>query len=772
MKPMEPGSSSDLNEQALFYHRHPRPGKLEIQAIKPLGNQRDLALAYSPGVAAPCLAIRDNPEDAALYTGRANLVAVVSNGTAVLGLGNIGPLASKPVMEGKAVLFKKFAGIDVFDIEIDAPEVERMVSVISALEPTFGGINLEDIKAPECFEVEEQLRARMNIPVFHDDQHGTAIIVAAAILNGLELAGKDIKSAKIVTSGAGAAALACLNLLVGLGATRENIFVTDLEGVVFKGRTALMDRWKAVYAQKTEARTLAEVIPGADVFLGLSAAGVLKAELLKLMAKKPMIMALANPVPEIMPDLAREARPDAMICTGRSDFPNQVNNVLCFPYIFRGALDAGATTINEDMKLAAVRAIAALAREEPSDIAARAYSGETPIFGPDYLIPSPFDQRLILRIAPAVAKAAAETGVAARPIEDFDAYRDRLNRFVFRSGLIMKPLFSSAKLASRNRVIFAEGEDERVLRAAQVVLEEGIARPILVGRPSVVEARLQRYGLRIRPEADFELVNPENDPRFRDYVDELVQAIGRLGTTPEAARTLVRTNNTIIGCLALRQGDADALICGLEGRFERHLRNVSQIIGKREGIRDISALTLLISNEGATFFTDTHVTLNPTPEEITEMTILAADEIRRFGIEPVAALLSHSDFGSRDSESAQKMRRACEMLAILAPKLATDGEMHGDTALLPDLRQRIFPHSRLKGAANLLVFPNLDAANIALSLVRTMTDALQVGPILLGTEKTAHILSPSVTSRGVVNMTALAVVEAEGRALQQERTRK
>jgi malate dehydrogenase (oxaloacetate-decarboxylating)(NADP+) len=772
MKPMEPGSSSDLNEQALFYHRHPRPGKLEIQAIKPLGNQRDLALAYSPGVAAPCLAIRDNPEDAALYTGRANLVAVVSNGTAVLGLGNIGPLASKPVMEGKAVLFKKFAGIDVFDIEIDAPEVERMVSVISALEPTFGGINLEDIKAPECFEVEEQLRARMNIPVFHDDQHGTAIIVAAAILNGLELAGKDIKSAKIVTSGAGAAALACLNLLVGLGATRDNIFVTDLEGVVFKGRTALMDRWKAVYAQKTEARTLAEVIPGADVFLGLSAAGVLKAELLKLMAKKPMIMALANPVPEIMPDLAREARPDAMICTGRSDFPNQVNNVLCFPYIFRGALDAGATTINEDMKLAAVRAIAALAREEPSDIAARAYSGETPIFGPDYLIPSPFDQRLILRIAPAVAKAAAETGVAARPIEDFDAYRDRLNRFVFRSGLIMKPLFSSAKLASRNRVIFAEGEDERVLRAAQVVLEEGIARPILVGRPSVVEARLQRYGLRIRPEADFELVNPENDPRFRDYVDELVQAIGRLGTTPEAARTLVRTNNTIIGCLALRQGDADALICGLEGRFERHLRNVSQIIGKREGIRDISALTLLISNEGATFFTDTHVTLNPTPEEITEMTILAADEIRRFGIEPVAALLSHSDFGSRDSESAQKMRRACEMLAILAPKLATDGEMHGDTALLPDLRQRIFPHSRLKGAANLLVFPNLDAANIALSLVRTMTDALQVGPILLGTEKTAHILSPSVTSRGVVNMTALAVVEAEGRALQQERTRK
>jgi malate dehydrogenase (oxaloacetate-decarboxylating)(NADP+) len=772
MKPMDAGSSSDLNEQALFYHRYPRPGKLEIQAIKPLGNQRDLALAYSPGVAAPCLAIRDNPDNAALYTGKANLVAVVSNGTAVLGLGDIGPLASKPVMEGKAVLFKKFAGIDVFDIEIDAPEVERMVSVVSALEPTFGGINLEDIRAPECFEVEEQLRGRMNIPVFHDDQHGTAIIVAAAILNGLELAGKDIATARIVASGAGAAALACLNLLVGLGAKHKNIFVTDLEGVVYAGRTALMDRWKAVYAQQTEARTLADIIPGADVFLGLSAAGVLKPELLKSMAEKPMIMALANPVPEIMPDLARAARPDAMICTGRSDFPNQVNNVLCFPYIFRGALDAGATTINEEMKLAAVRAIAALAREEPSDIAARAYSGETPTFGLDYLIPSPFDQRLILRIAPAVARAAAETGVAARPILDMDAYQDRLNRFVFRSGLVMKPLFSAAKLANSNRVIFAEGEDERVLRAAQVVLEEGIARPILVGRPNVVEARLQRYGLRIRPEADFELINPENDPRFRDYVDELVGVTGRKGTTPEAARTLVRTNNTIIGCLALRRGDADAMICGLEGRFERHLRNVSQIVGKREGIRNLSALTLLITNEGATFFTDTHIMLNPTSEEITEMTILAADEIRRFGIDPVAALLSHSDFGSRESESAQKMRQACEILAILAPKLSTDGEMHGDTALVPELRQRIFPHSRLKGAANLLVFPNLDAANIALSLVRTMTGGLQVGPILLGTEKTAHILTPSVTSRGVVNMAALSVVEAEGRALQQERTRK
>jgi malate dehydrogenase (oxaloacetate-decarboxylating)(NADP+) len=767
-RPTTDGTPSDLEEQALFYHRYPRPGKLEIQAIKPLGNQRDLALAYSPGVAAPCLAIRDNPEDASLYTSRANLVAVISNGSAVLGLGNIGPLASKPVMEGKAVLFKKFAGIDVFDIEIDAPEIDRMVNVVSALEPTFGGINLEDIKAPECFEVEEQLRARMKIPVFHDDQHGTAIIVAAAILNGLELAGKDIASAKIVTSGAGAAALACLNLLVALGASVKNITVSDLEGVVYKGREVLMDRWKSVYANDTKARTLSDAIEGADVFLGLSAAGVLKPELLAKMAPRPMIMALANPTPEIMPDVARAARPDAMICTGRSDFPNQVNNVLCFPYIFRGALDVGATAINEEMKMAAVRAIAALAREEPSDIAARAYSGETPTFGPQYLIPSPFDQRLILRIAPAVAKAAADTGVAKRPIADMDAYVDQLNRFIFRSGLVMKPVFTAAKNAANKRVIYAEGEDERVLRAAQVLLEEEIAVPILVGRPSVVEARIQRFGLRIRPDVDFELVNPENDPRFRNYVDELVQVAGRKGVTPEAARTLVRTNSTIIGCLALRRGDANALICGLEGRFERHLRNVDQIIGRRSGIRELSALSMLIGNNGVSFFTDTHITFDPTAEEIAEMTILAADEIRRFGIEPVAALLSHSDYGSRDSDSARKMRRACEILAILAPKLAADGEMHGDTALVPELRQRIFPNSRIKGTANLFVFPNLDAANISLTLVKTMSDSLQVGPILLGASKTAHILTPSATSRGVVNMTAVAVVEAESRLMTQK----
>ncbi|OLP61415.1 malic enzyme [Xaviernesmea oryzae] len=753
-------TSGDLDAQALFFHRYPHPGKLEIQPTKPLGNQRDLALAYSPGVAAPCLAIRDDPRTAADYTARANLVAVVSNGSAVLGLGNIGPLASKPVMEGKAVLFKKFAGIDVFDIEIDAPEIERMVDVVSALEPTFGGINLEDIKAPECFEVERRLRETMNIPVFHDDQHGTAIIVAAAVLNGLELAGKKIEDAKIVTSGAGAAALACLNLLVNLGVKRENIWVHDLEGLVYEGREVLMDPWKSVYEQKSDKRTLADSIGGADVFLGLSAAGVLKPELLVQMAERPLIMALANPTPEIMPELARAARPDAMICTGRSDFPNQVNNVLCFPYIFRGALDCGASTINEEMKMAAVRAIAGLAREEPSDVAARAYSGETPIFGPDYLIPSPFDQRLILRIAPAVARAAAESGVATRPIADFDAYLDQLNRFVFRSGFIMKPIFTEAKDAPKNRVIFAEGEDERVLRAAQVLLEEGTARPILIGRPQIIENRLKRYGLRIRPETDFEVINPESDSRFRDYVDDYFALVGRLGVIPEAARTIVRTNQTVIGALSVKRGEADALICGVEGRYNKHLRDVSQIIGKRDGVLDFSALSLLILQRGAIFLTDTFVTFNPSSEEIAQKTVMAAQAIRRFGITPRAALVSHSNFGSRESESASKMRRALEILREIAPDLEVDGEMHGDSAISEVLRRRVMPDSTLTGEANLLVFPNLDAANITLGVVKSMMDGLHVGPMLLGSAQPAHILSPSVTSRGVVNMAALAVVEA------------
>ena len=759
-----PARLSDLEDAALFFHRHPIPGKLEIQATKPLGNQRDLALAYSPGVAAPCLAIRDDPATAADYTSRANLVAVVSNGTAVLGLGDIGPLASKPVMEGKAVLFKKFADINVFDIEIDAPGIERMVETIAALEPTFGGINLEDIKAPECFEVEERLKARMGIPVFHDDQHGTAIIVAAAVLNGLELAGKRLADVKIVSSGAGAAALACLNLLVSLGAKAGNIWLTDRHGVAYRGRAEEMDRWKEPYLKDTDARTLADVIDGADVFLGLSAAGVLKAELLARMAGHPLILALANPTPEIMPQEARAARPDAMICTGRSDFPNQVNNVLCFPYIFRGALDVGARAINEEMKVAAVRAIAGLAREEPSDVAARAYPGETPVFGPDYLIPSPFDPRLILRIAPAVAKAAMESGVAARPIEDMDAYIDRLNRFVFRSGLLMKPVFSAARAARVKRVIYADGEDERVLRAAQVVLEEGIARPILVGRPNVVETRLKRYGLKIRPGKDFEIINPEDDPRYRAYVEQLIELGGRRGVNQEAARTLVRTNTTVIGALAVVRGEADAVICGLEGRFERNLRNVDLIIGKRAGVREFSALSLLIMQRGVTFLTDTYVKLDPTTDEVVEMTMLAAEEIRRFGIEPKAALLSHSDFGSRDTPSALKMRAAAARLKELAPDLESDGEMHGDAALSEQLRRRVFPHSTLSGEANLLVFPGLDAANIALNTVKAMTDALHVGPILLGAAQPAHILTPSVTSRGVVNMTALAVVEAEQRA--------
>ncbi|HVK90733.1 MAG TPA: NADP-dependent malic enzyme, partial [Mycoplana sp.] len=736
------------------------PGKLEVVATKPMATQRDLSLAYSPGVAVPVLAIAADPSLAFDYTAKGNMVGVVSNGTAILGLGNLGPLAAKPVMEGKAVLFKRFADIDGIDLEVDTTDVDEFVNCVRPLGPTFGGINLEDIKAPECFEVERRLREKMDIPVFHDDQHGTAIIVAAAILNGLELAGKDIANAKIVASGAGAAALACLNLLVTLGARRENIWVHDIEGLVYEGREALMDQWKSVYAQATDKRALADTIDGADVFLGLSAAGVLKPELLARMADKPMILALANPTPEIMPEEARAARPDAMICTGRSDFPNQVNNVLCFPYIFRGALDCGARTINEEMKMAAVRAIAALAREEVSDVAARAYSGDTPTFGPNYLIPSPFDPRLILRIAPAVARAAAESGVASRPIADFDAYLDQLNRFVWRSGFIMKPIFAAAKKAGKKRVIFAEGEDERVLRAAQVLLEESTAQPILIGRPQIIETRLKRYGLRIRPSQDFEVINPEDDPRYRDYVDDYFKLVGRQGVTPEAARTIVRTNQTVIGALAVHRGEADALICGVEGRYAKHLRDVRQIIGLREGVTDFSALSLLISQRGATFFTDTYVTFDPTAEEVAQMTAMAAKEIRRFGITPRAALVSHSNFGSRDSVSAFKMRKAMALVREMAPDLEADGEMHGDSAISEALRQRVMPSSTLTGEANLLVFPNLDAANITLGVLKTMTDGLHVGPILLGAAMPAHILSPSVTSRGVVNMAALAVVEA------------
>jgi malate dehydrogenase (oxaloacetate-decarboxylating)(NADP+) len=717
-------------------------------------------------VAAACEAIAADPTEAASLTSRQNLVAVVTNGTAVLGLGDIGPLAAKPVMEGKAVLFKKFAGIDVFDIEVAENDVERLVEVVAALEPTFGGINLEDIKAPECFEVEARLKARMAIPVFHDDQHGTAIIVAAAVVNAMEFASKKLGGIKVVTSGAGAAALATLNLLVSLGVRRENIWVTDIEGAVYEGRNTLMDRWKEPYAQRTDMRTLAEVIEDADVFIGLSAGGVLKPEMLKRMAPTPLIMALANPNPEIMPDVARAARPDALICTGRSDFPNQVNNVLCFPYIFRGALDVAASSINEEMKAAAVNAIAALAREAPSDVVARAYGGEARPFGPDSLIPSPFDPRLILRIAPAVAKAAMETGVARQPLPDLAAYAESLGRFVFRSGFIMKPLFTAARDAPK-RVIYAEGEDERVLRAVQAVVEEGIAKPILIGRPSVVEARLKRFGLSMAIGREFDLINPEEDPRYRDYVATYLEAAGRKGITPDAARTLVRTNSTVIGAIALRRGDADALICGLEGRFQSNLRHISNIIGLAPGARQMAAMSLLITSKGAHFLADTHVTAEPSAEEIADMALACASHVRRFGIEPRIALLSHSDFGSADTASARKMQRALSLIQARATGLVVDGEMAADTALLQSIRDRVNPGSTLKGEANVLIMPNLDAANIALQIVKVLADALPVGPILIGPAKPAHILTPSVTARGIVNVTAVAVVEAQTRVPRQ-----
>jgi malate dehydrogenase (oxaloacetate-decarboxylating)(NADP+) len=753
--------TAQLKADALHFHAEPRPGKLEIAATKPLANQRDLALAYSPGVAFPCLAIAADPNAAALYTARQNLVAVLTNGTAVLGLGDIGPLAGKPVMEGKAVLFKKFAGIDVFDIEVAEKNVDRLVDVIVALEPTFGGINLEDIKGPECFEVEEKAKARMSIPVFHDDQHGTAIIVSAAVTNALELAGKTIDKVKIVCTGAGAAALASLNLLVSLGAKRENITVCDVEGVVYKGRETLMDRWKAVYAQDTSARTLGEVIEGADIFIGLSAAGVLKPEMLKRMAPDPLVMALANPNPEIMPELALEARPDAMICTGRSDYPNQVNNVLCFPYIFRGALDVHASEINEAMKKAAAAAIAALARETPSEVVAQAYDGHSVLFGKTSLIPSPFDPRLMLRIAPAVARAAMESGVARQPIADFDAYADRLNRFVFRSGFMMKPLFAKAR-AAKKRVIYSEGEDERVLRATQVVLEEGIAVPVLIGRPDVMRDRIQRFGLTLKVGDDFEVINPQDDPRYRDYVATYLKVAGRKGVTPDVARTVVRTSPSVIGALALHRGEVDALICGLEGRFASRLKHIRDIVGLAPGVKDFSALSLVIASTGVYFLADTHVRYDPSAEEIADTAIACAHHVRRFGIEPKIALISHSDFGSADTPSARKMREALRILESRAPELEVDGEMQADAALSLVARQRVMSSSRIQGPANVLIFPNLDAGSTALQLTRVISDALPVGPILIGPAKPAHVLTPTVTARGIVNMTAIAAVEAVG----------
>ncbi len=764
-QPGGPFVSTDINEQrkalreaALHFHQFPKPGKLEIQPTKPLGNQRDLALAYSPGVAAPCEEIAENPDVVGKYTSRQNLVAVISNGTAVLGLGNIGALASKPVMEGKAVLFKKFAGIDVFDLEIDELDPQKFIDAVAPLWPTFGGINLEDIRAPDCFEIEEALRERMPIPVFHDDQHGTAIIVGAAVLNGLELKGKRIEDVKICASGAGAAAIACLNVLVALGAKHENIWVADKDGLVTHKRNDVNDKWRGQFRRTSDATTLAEVIEGADIFLGLSAAGALKPEMLAKMAPKPLILALANPYPEIMPELAKEIRPDAMVCTGRSDFPNQVNNVLCFPFIFRGALDVGATTINEEMKLAAVRAIAKLAHEPGLESSP---SGAPAVFGPDHIIPNPFDQRLILRIAPAVARAAMESGVAKNPISDWSAYQDSLNRFVFRSGLVMKPIIDRAQ-GQNKRIAFADGEDERVLRATQVLLEERIARAILIGRPSVIEARIERFGLNLRPGTDFEIINPEDDPRYRDYVSLFHSLVGRDGVTPDTARQVVRTNTTVIGSLAVKRGEADALICGLQGRFIKHVRDIRSVIGLQEGLVDASALSMLIMPRGVFFLADTYVNMDPTPDEIVGIALQARNHLKRFNIEARVALLSYSNFGSRDGDSAYKMREVYKRLKMIAPDMIVEGEMQGDVALNQGLRERYVPDSILSGEANLLIFPNLDAANLSMTLLKETNNAQGVGPILMGPKAPAHILAPSSTSRGIVNMAAIAATEALG----------
>ena len=753
---MAENKAASLREGALHFHQFPKPGKLEIVATKPLANARDLSLAYSPGVAIPCEEIAADPEAVYKYTSKGNLVAVISNGTAVLGLGNIGALASKPVMEGKAVLFKKFAGIDSIDIEVNEQDPKRFIEIVAPLEPSFGGINLEDIKAPECFEIEEALRERMNIPVFHDDQHGTAIIVAAAVLNAMQLVGKDIAKVKICTSGAGAAAIACMNMLIAVGATRENIWIADSKGLVTKVRHNSVDRWRGAFAQNTDKTELSEVMAGADIYVGLSKAGALKPEMMMDMAPNPLILALSNPTPEIMPELAREARPDAMICTGRSDYPNQVNNVLCFPFLFRGALDCGATVINEEMKAAAAHAIAKLAHEPGLEASAH---GVPAIFGPDYLIPNPFDQRLILRIAPAVAKAAMESGVARRPIDDFAAYRDQLNRFVFRSGFVMKPMFERAQ-GEGKRIAFADGEDERVLRATQVMLEDGIGRSILIGRPSVIEQRIERFGLTLKAGRDFDVINPEDDPRYRDYVELFHSLVGRKGVTPDTARTIVRTNTTVIGALAVKRGEADALICGLQGRFIKHARDIQSVIGLSEDSQQLSALSMLVMTRGVFFLADTYVNIDPSADEIVSITLQARDHLKRFNIDAKAALLSYSNFGSRDGVSSEKMRAVYEKLKQAAPDLVVDGEMQGDLAINAELRERYVPDSVLKGEANLLIFPNLEAANLSMTLLKELNNALPVGPILMGTRQPAHILAPSVTSRGIVNMAAIAAAEA------------
>ena len=761
--------AADLKQAALEYHEFPTPGKLSVNATKQMVNQRDLALAYTPGVAFACEAIVEDPANAFRYTARGNLVAVVTNGTAVLGLGDIGPLASKPVMEGKAVLFKKFAGIDVFDLEINERNLDKLVDIIAALEPTFGGINLEDIKAPDCFYVERKLRERMKIPVFHDDQHGTAIVVGAAVMNALKVAGKRIDEVKLVTSGAGAAALACLGLLMKLGLPRRNIWVTDLAGVVYEGRTELMDEDKLQFAQPTPARKLAEVIQGADVFLGLSAGGVLKPAMVATMAPRPVIFALANPTPEIRPDEVKAVRDDVIMATGRSDYPNQVNNVLCFPYIFRGALDCGATTVTDAMEIAAVHAIAELARAEQSEVVAAAYAGATLSFGPEYLIPKPFDHRLMMMIAPAVAKAAAESGVAMRPIADLEAYREKLKHFVFASGTTMKPIFQAAKRATHKRVAYAEGEDERVLRAVQVVVDEGLARPTLIGRPAVIATRVEKFGLRLQEGVDYDVVNVEHDARYRDFWATYHQLTERKGVSVQMAKIEMRRRLTLIGSMLLRTGEVDGLLCGTWGTTAQHLHYIDQVIGKRQGgspstpqdVQVYACMNGLMLPGRQVFLVDTHVNADPTPEELCEITVMAAEEVQRFGLQPKVALLSHSNFGTSDLPSAVKMRRTLALLREQAPWLEVDGEMHGDVALDAAERAKLMPHSTLHDEANLLVFPNIDAANIAYNLLKTAAGGgIAVGPVLLGAAKPVHVLTPSATVRRIVNMTALTVAGA------------
>jgi malate dehydrogenase (oxaloacetate-decarboxylating)(NADP+) len=752
---------AQLRRAALEYHEFPTPGKISIAATKQLVNQHDLALAYSPGVAAPCEEIVKDPNAAFKYTSRGNLVGVVTNGTAVLGLGDIGPLAGKPVMEGKAVLFKKFSGIDVFDIEINEKDPEKLVEIIAALEPTFGGINLEDIKAPDCFYVERKLRERMKIPVFHDDQHGTAITVGAAILNGLKVVGKDPSKVKLVTSGAGAAALACLGLLVKLGIPRENIWVTDLAGLVYEGRTELMDEDKIQFSQKTSQRTLAEAIEGADVFLGLSAGGVLKQDMVKKMAAKPLIFALANPNPEILPEDVKAVRDDAIMATGRTDYPNQVNNVLCFPYIFRGALDSGATTITQEMEIAAVYAIAELAQAEQSEVVAAAYAGEPLVFGPEYLIPKPFDPRLMIKIAPAVAQAAADSGVALRPIADMEAYRERLQSFVYASGTTMKPIYTAAKRGLKKRVAYSEGEEERVLRAAQIVSDEGLARPTLIGRPAVIAERIEKFGLRLKEELDYDVVNVEQDSRYRDFWQTYHRMTERKGITVQIAKIEMRRRLSLIGAMLLHKGDVDGLICGTWGTNATHLPYIDQVIGKRPGVNTFACMNGLLLPNRQVFLVDTHVNYDPSAEQLAEITVMAAHEMKRFGIRPKAALLSHSNFGTSNEPSAVKMRETLALLQKNAPWLEVDGEMHGDIALDGDARALQMPNGTLHGDANLLVLPNIDAANISYNLLKTAAGGnIAVGPVLLGAAKPVHILTPSATVRRIVNMTALTVADA------------